>query len=159
MTTEDTPLLSTQNRQPAGRKHGKLDWWTFSTICLVFLINFLFFTGQMLALAPRMQIYESIICRDYSSRDVSKAPLDAGRCKDTDVQSELAFVLGIEELLTVFLSKHGRNAARDNILTLVLGLFSIPYSFVADRYGWCPVLSLSMFGVVLEMIWPLFVCK
>ena len=81
-------------------------------MCLVFLVNFLLYGGQLIALAPRIQLYESIICQDYSSGDTvegaaaAAANTSAPRCKAADVQAELAFVLGIEEFLTVFLSMH-----------------------------------------------------
>lgn len=69
------------------------------------MVNFFLYTGQSTVLAPRIQIYESIICRDYASRDLPAAALPGvGRCKEQDVQAELAFVLGIEEFLGVFLS-------------------------------------------------------
>lgn len=37
------------------------------------------------------------------------------------------------------------------------GVFTIPYSFAADKYGHAPILSLSIFGLILEMVWPLWV--
>lgn len=30
---------------------------------------------------------------------------------------------------------------------------------MADRYGWCAVLTLSLSGIVLETVWPFVVCK
>ncbi|KAL2183079.1 MFS general substrate transporter [Thermothelomyces heterothallicus CBS 203.75] len=168
---ETTPLLGTNRVDQVGQQHERQaqhenverskssSWWCWRqrwqsapvhpTLLLVFALNMLLYSGQTMALAPRMQMYEEIVCRDFSSRDggggggTGPLPLapGSGRCKDADVQAEVAFVLGMEEFLTVFLS-----------------VLSIPYSFMADKYGHGPVLSLSLLGIVLEMIWPLFVC-
>ncbi|KAL2015581.1 hypothetical protein VTK56DRAFT_5214 [Thermocarpiscus australiensis] len=149
---ESAPLLGTNRVGRVGQhehqaQHENTErtgwWWSarHSTLCLIFSLNILLYSGQMMALAPRMQMYEDIVCGDFSSRDGVAGALGGGRCKDADVQAELAFVLGMEEFLTVFLS-----------------VLSIPYSFMADKYGHGPVLSLSLLGIVLEMTWPLFIC-
>ncbi|KAF7514818.1 hypothetical protein G7054_g14972 [Neopestalotiopsis clavispora] len=99
---ETTPLLAAS---PSPRTRADRDKWTYAAWSLVFVVNFFLYTGQSTVLAPRIQIYESIICRDYASRDLPAAALPGvGRCKEQDVQAELAFVLGIEEFLGVFLS-------------------------------------------------------
>jgi hypothetical protein len=98
---ESTPLLARHTHT----QDNKRDWWAHSSLFLVFLVNFLLQGGQLIAVAPRVQIYESILCEDFSSRNIGEAvPIVGDRCKDADVQAELAFILGMEEFLTVFLS-------------------------------------------------------
>lgn len=99
---ESTPLLDedrVDQQTRSARRNGLYG---------IFCLNFLLFCGQAMTLAPRVQIYEDIICEKLPSRPlVTGTPLLAisdARCKDADIQAELAFVLGMEELLTVFLS-------------------------------------------------------
>ncbi|KAH8696757.1 major facilitator superfamily domain-containing protein [Talaromyces proteolyticus] len=138
MTSETTALLASNTQQQRKTR----DWWECSTVFLVFLINFLLQGSLFIVLAPRMQIYESILCQYHAPGNIGEVvPMNGDRCKDLDVQAELAFILGMEEFLTVFLS-----------------VLTIPYSLLADQYGWSSILSLSLCGIVLEMIWPFFIC-
>lgn len=105
------------------------------TIPLVYLTSFLFLFGETLQPAPRIAIYESIVCQQYYA---SPGPHD---CKIADVQQELAFLGGIERLSIIIPS-----------------ILAIPFAVLADRYGHSLVLAIAVFGVFLEDGWPFLVC-
>lgn len=106
-----------------------------NTITLVFLTTFLFLFGQTLQPAPRIAIYEDIVCRQYYG---SPGPHD---CKTTPVQEELAFLGGIERLTIIIPS-----------------ILAIPFAALADRYGHSFILAIALFGAVLGDAWPFLVC-
>jgi MFS family permease len=108
------------------------------TISLVYITAFLFLFGETLQPAPRIAIYESIVCDQYYADKTQNGPLD---CKIPPVQQELAFLGGIERLSIIIPS-----------------ILAIPFAALADRYGHSLVLSLAIFGVFLEDGWPFIVC-
>ncbi|KAE8351280.1 major facilitator superfamily domain-containing protein [Aspergillus coremiiformis] len=93
-------------------------------------------TVGYLTVAPRLVIFEEIICRDYYSRAMGD-PREMGDCKVEPVQSELALINGWREAL-------------DNIPAI---LVSIPYGILADRVGRKQVLLLGMLGCLLSDAW------
>ena len=108
------------------------------TISLVYITAFLFLFGETLQPAPRIAIYESIVCDQYYADRTQDGPLD---CKVPPVQQELAFLGGIERLSIIIPS-----------------ILAIPFAALADRYGHSLILSLAIFGVFLEDGWPYIVC-
>lgn len=107
---------------------------TKSTIPLIYITSFLFLFGETLQPAPRIAIYETIVCRQYYD---SPGPHD---CKVAPVQQELAFLGGIERLSIIIPS-----------------ILAIPFAALADRYGHSFVLAIALFGVFLEDGWPFLV--
>lgn len=105
------------------------------TIPLVYLTAFLFLFSETLQPAPRIAIYESIICRQHYG---TPGPHD---CKIAPVQEELAFLGGIERLSIIIPS-----------------ILAIPFAALADRYGHSLILAIAIFGVFLEDGWPFVVC-
>lgn len=105
------------------------------TIHLVYLTSFLFLFGETLQPAPRIAIYESIICQQHYG---SLGPHD---CKIAPVQEELAFLGGIERLSIIIPS-----------------ILAIPFAALADRYGHSLILAIAMFGIFLEDGWPFLIC-
>ncbi|KAH6639486.1 major facilitator superfamily domain-containing protein [Boeremia exigua] len=105
------------------------------TIPLVYLTSFLFLFGETLQPAPRIAIYESIVCQQHYA---SPGPHD---CKIAPVQEELAFLGGIERLSIIIPS-----------------ILAIPFAALADRYGHSLILAIAVFGVFLEDGWPFLVC-
>jgi MFS family permease len=108
------------------------------TIPLVYVTAFLFLFGETLQPAPRIAIYESIVCDQYYADKTQNGPFD---CKIPPVQQELAFLGGIERLSIIIPS-----------------ILASPFAALADRYGHSLVLSLAIFGVFLEDGWPFIVC-
>jgi len=102
---------------------------------LVYLTSFLFLFGETLQPAPRIAIYESIVCQQHYG---SPGPHD---CKIAPVQEELAFLGGIERLSII-----------------VPSILAIPFAALADRYGHSFILAIAVFGVFLEDGWPFLVC-
>lgn len=105
------------------------------TIPLVYLTAFLFLFGETLQPAPRIAIYESIVCQQHYG---APGPHD---CKIAPVQEELAFLGGIERLSVIIPS-----------------VLAIPFAALADRYGHSLILAIAIFGVFLEDGWPFVVC-
>ena len=70
---------------------------------LILLVDF----GEDLQEAPLMQIYEDIICRDYySKQEISwVVGADTNSCRVNAVQSELAFVNGMQKFLNIMPSQ------------------------------------------------------
>ncbi|KAL6709005.1 hypothetical protein ACN47E_002132 [Coniothyrium glycines] len=108
------------------------------TIPLVYLTSFLFLFGATLQPAPRIAIYENIVCHRYYGATTPPALRD---CKIAPVQQELAFLGGIERLSIIIPS-----------------VLAIPFAALADRYGHSLVLSIAIFGVFLGDGWPFVVC-
>lgn len=108
------------------------------TIPLVYLTSFLFLFGETLQPAPRLAIYESIICAQHYGSPATGAQHD---CKIAPVQQELAFLSGIERLSIIIPS-----------------ILAIPFAALADRYGHSLILAVAIFGIFLEDAWPFLVC-
>ncbi|KAL1610186.1 hypothetical protein SLS60_001851 [Paraconiothyrium brasiliense] len=104
------------------------------TIPLIYLTCFLFLFGETVQPAPRLAIYESIVCQQYYG---STGPHN---CKVAPVQQELALLGGIERLSIIIPS-----------------ILAIPFATLADRYGHSFVLAIAMFGVFMEDGWPFLV--
>ncbi|KAE8380876.1 major facilitator superfamily domain-containing protein [Aspergillus bertholletiae] len=100
---------------------------------LIFLIAD---TVSAMTMAPRLAIFEKIICQDHYSQVLSKDG-GVGDCKIEPVQSELALINGWREAL-------------DNIPPI---LVSVPYGILADRVGRKKVLLLAMVGCLLSDMW------
>ncbi|KAJ8116282.1 hypothetical protein OPT61_g2259 [Boeremia exigua] len=129
-------FLSKQQNNTNPRPRGFLAKMTAKyTIHLVYLTSFLFLFGETLQPAPRIAIYESIICQQHYG---SAGPHD---CKIAPVQEELAFLGGIERLSIIIPS-----------------VLAIPFAALADRYGHSLILAIAMFGIFLEDGWPFLVC-
>lgn len=105
------------------------------TINLVYLTSFLFLFGETLQPAPRIAIYESIVCQQHYG---SPGPHD---CKIAPVQEELALLGGVERLSIIIPS-----------------ILAIPFAALADHYGRSFILAIAIFGVFLEDGWPFLVC-
>lgn len=108
------------------------------TIPLIYLTSFLVLFGETLQPAPRLAIYEALVCKQYYlTHPPSSGPQD---CKVTPVQEELALLGGIERLSIIIPS-----------------ILAIPFAALADRYGHSLVLAIAIFGVFLEDAWPFLV--
>ncbi|KAB8251033.1 major facilitator superfamily domain-containing protein [Aspergillus flavus] len=101
---------------------------------LTFLITDI--AGQIIV-APRLAIFEHIICKAYYTQVSGAAGTGMGDCKVEPVQSELALINGWREMF-------------DNIPAIAV---SIPYGVVADRFGRKKVLLIAMVGCLLSDIW------
>lgn len=106
---------------------------TDPTIPLVYITAFLVLFGETVQPAPRLSIYESLVCKTYYASHPSPSP----DCKIPRVQSELALLSGIERLSVIIPS-----------------ILAIPFAFLADRHGHSLILAVAIFGVFLEDAWP-----
>ena len=104
------------------------------TIPLVYITSFLFLFGETIQPAPRIAIYESIVCRQFYG---SPGPHD---CKVPQVQEELALLGGIERLSIIIPS-----------------ILAIPFAALADRYGHSFILAIAISGVLMEDAWAFLI--
>ena len=101
--------------------------------------------GFYLQYVPLTSLLEKSICQSFYPdqfflQDPGQPPRDPSvpdRCKDNEIQAELAFVRGWQGTLD----------AIPGLLT------AIPYAIVADRHGRRPVLILAVVGVILHYCW------
>ncbi|THY89776.1 MFS general substrate transporter [Aureobasidium pullulans] len=130
---EDEPLLN-----PAPRTYR-----TRSVIVLVALVIVITSVAGGLIGLPFVRLIEDAICQEhYASRPVDgglfiTSDLDEAHCKVDAVQSRLAYVLAIQEML-------------DAIAGFT---FALPYGLFADRIGRTKVLALSFLGIWLAGCW------
>ncbi|THW02892.1 MFS general substrate transporter [Aureobasidium pullulans] len=130
---EDEPLLN-----PNARSYR-----TRSVIILVALVIVITSVAGGLIGLPFVRLIEDAICQEhYASRPVEgglfiTSDVDEAHCKVDAVQSRLAYVLAIQEML-------------DAIAGFT---FALPYGLVADRIGRTKVLALSFLGIWLAGCW------
>jgi MFS family permease len=106
------------------------------TIPLIYLTSFLFLFGESIQPSPRIAIYESVSCRQYYDSQGT----NIGDCKVPAVQEELSLLIGMERLSIIIPS-----------------ILAIPFAALADRVGHSTVLSVAIFGVLLEDFFPLII--
>ncbi|KAG2160618.1 hypothetical protein VTO58DRAFT_104841 [Aureobasidium pullulans] len=130
---EDEPLLN-----PAPRTYR-----TRSVIVLVALVIVITSVAGGLIGLPFVRLIEDAICQEhYASRPVDgglfiTSDLDEAHCKVDALQSRLAYILAVQEML-------------DAIAGFT---FALPYGLVADRIGRTKVLALSFLGIWLAGCW------
>ncbi|PMB64982.1 hypothetical protein BM221_009169 [Beauveria bassiana] len=107
--------------------------------CLLLLLCIM--VGNGMTDTPLNEISEAIICRNIFGQVPD--PASDPRCKDSQVQSELALISGWE--LTFGL-----------IPSLVVG---VPFGLAADKYGRRAVILLTSVGVVLSTLLTIVICE
>ncbi|GFG23267.1 metapyrocatechase 2 [Aspergillus udagawae] len=130
---EEAPLLG-DNHASESRRSTHARWILIVLSLGIIAINF----GSNLAMAPQIQIFESIICRKLHPEIAfltTQEQIDA-RCKAADVQGELALVNGWKETL-------------DTLPGIFLAL---PFGLMADQAGRKMVLRLSLLGLITEEV-------
>ncbi|KAL2370199.1 hypothetical protein RJ035_005845 [Blastomyces gilchristii] len=159
---ETDTLLGTDSRPPPARPRvfrSKPVVFVFLCVFIVFFID----SGAYLSIAPLARICEAIAHRTYyEKRDPGRYRLleeiPEEKCKISPVQSELAFVQGLqisfEALPTDLLS------AWVHFWTFMGILLSVPYGRLADnvRYGRKFTLALAVAGLLLGQLWVIMVC-
>ncbi|THY24190.1 MFS general substrate transporter [Aureobasidium pullulans] len=132
-TREDEPLLN-----PSPHTYR-----TKSVLILVALVIVITSVAGGLIGLPFVRLIEDAICQEhYASRPVEgglfiTSDVDEAHCKVDTVQSRLAYILAIQEML-------------DAIAGFT---FALPYGLVADRIGRTKVLALSFLGIWLAGCW------
>jgi hypothetical protein len=154
---ETTPLLATEpsTEQEIGQQ-GQVDdlnkvgsnlgstQQSTRILTLVCTLLMLLDIAGFLGLAPQMQIFEDIICRNYYAgqpNQIDTLPVNE-RCKIEPVQSELAII----------------QAYKDTFDQLPGILFGVVYGLLADRVGRRPILLCGMLGLALSGLWVKVVC-
>jgi MFS family permease len=115
-------------------------------VALVIIIAVVSDIGESLYAAPRVRLFESIVCtRYYMHEDPSLVHRHGHHvpehlCKVNPVQDELASVLGWQLFF-------------DSIPAILL---PVPYGYLADTRGRKRILFMAMVGYTLSYIWTLF---
>lgn len=129
---EETPLLGHDHAPESGR-FTRARWVLIALSLGIIAVNF----GSYLAMAPQIQIFESIICQKLHPETALLTTKERNaRCKAPDVQGELALVNGWKETL-------------DTLPGIFLAL---PFGLVADQAGRKRVLMLSLIGLTMEEV-------
>lgn len=151
---EATPLLSSATEAHSGPTKASFSSRTgcsWRWVCVVAYCIAIAVTadiGEYLFLAPKVRLFESIICTDYYLReDPSLVTRDGSvlehLCKVDPVQDKLAMILGWQLFF-------------DSIPAILL---PIPYGYLADKYGRKWITVLSMFGYTLSWASMLFIVR
>lgn len=130
------PLETGELVEVAGHDH--IQWRAVIIVTLsLFIIAFGAFAFQV---ALTQQV-ERLTCKSF----VEAAQLNGtgDPCKSVEVQKEVAYVLGI-----------------NNMMDAIPGLLvAVPYGALADTRGRRFVLVLGYFGLALDLLWQVVVCK
>jgi hypothetical protein len=172
-TGETEPLLQPENspesardsesfRQPesSSSKHA------LRVIVLIATVTLISDLAGYAAVAPQLQLFEEIICRQYYTTIGALSAhdqLDRELCKIEPVQSELALINGWTDTFQTIPGKAPVESLR--ILTRITHRFPIglllalPHGALADRIGRKPILLLGMTGCILGECWTRIVCE
>ena len=163
---ERAPLLSRSDRGRSNQDESDDEdhFSTRSAFAVTIAISVLLMMADIcndIVMAPRMVIFEDIICRNHYAGIAGVAD-----CKIEPVQSELARINGWKRTFTMipgmrnfffFSCFNGVACGLANASGIGLAL-SIPYGALADRIGRSKVLSLALCGVLLNETWTAIVC-
>ncbi|KAJ9498436.1 hypothetical protein H2202_006123 [Exophiala xenobiotica] len=122
-------------------------WPWMHVVALVIIIAVVSDIGESLYAAPRVRLFESVVCtRYYVYEDPSLVHRHGHHvpehlCKVNPVQDELASVLGWQLFF-------------DSIPAILL---PVPYGYLADTRGRKRILIMAMVGYTLSYVWTLFV--
>lgn len=113
-------------------------------VILLFSLTISVAIGGTLCDTAVYELLEGAICRRiHGTPPYARAGDHENPCKDTDVQSELSFIMGW-----------------DMSIGLLPGLLlAVPYGAVADKYGRIIVVGLSLLGVTLSAGLVFLVCE
>ncbi|KAF2258094.1 MFS general substrate transporter [Lojkania enalia] len=141
MTASTLVSLRAAARQ---RSYTKTQFIILITL-VVFVIDFAF----RLVDAPRIEIFEHIICNAYYKSDLtvlisnrSEWTKFGSSCVVDAVQSELAILTQFKDTL-------------DMLPSLVL---AVPYGILAETFGRKPIMLMSMIGIAAEMLTDVLIC-
>ena len=145
--TAETPLLqrtSSRDDQEAITipPHPHL----FRVVAIVIVALFLVEVGDYMMRAPFLRLLEDIVCRKFYESTAPfgshvTLPIPEDECKIAAVQAEVAMIKGW-----------------DQAFSCIPAIFlAVPYGYVGDRYGRKIPLVLSLFGLLLGIIWVAFV--
>lgn len=123
-------------------------WPWINVVALCIALAVIGDISEYFVLAPRVRVYESILCTDYYLRENPSLVGDDGSvpeqfCKVDYVQGQIAMI-------------QGWNLFFQSIPAILL---PIPYGYLADKYGRKWFMALSLFGCILAYAFELFVVR
>ncbi|XDG08372.1 hypothetical protein ABKA04_007987 [Annulohypoxylon sp. FPYF3050] len=150
--TESSPLLTnTQPRRPPHRSRLSVasiasvhvpkvhnGWTIVNFLCAIALLAS---SASGFINIPVTRIVEDVVCRQYHGVQGAGSPIDEKQCKDDSIQSKVAFIMALS---SSFDSAVGFLAA-------------FPWGLAADRIGRKPVFVLSLFGMIIAILWGMTV--
>ena len=163
---EESPLLERASALPPSKSswRRRLDQ---HVVILCFILIILLEIGVYLQLAPLNELVEQIICRDYLAEHKERGMLGLQdpRCKNAEVQGKLAMLRGWQSTFDCIPGKPVIlslcfNVSLKAFTDILIGMLTaIPYGLMSDTYGRRVVLVMSLFGVMLGVIWYDIVCR
>ena len=129
---------------PSTQQDKRCSWPWIYFVGVVLAIAVVSDVGETLWVAPRMRLFESVICSDYY-RAVDPSLVDGDGsvpeklCKVDAVQEKLASILGLQFFF-------------DSVPAIIL---PIPYGYLADKSGRKWILIFSLWGYAASYAWTL----
>ncbi|KAM4068169.1 major facilitator superfamily protein [Hirsutella rhossiliensis] len=135
---ETTALLGSQSPPNDARVPPSCRGRKPQTIVLLLSLLVLFLScSDSLSAVPSTRLLEDAICRRYTVRNATEAPIDEQSCKADSVQSELAYLKGLMDTLEAAIGL----------------LVAFPYAALSDKIGRKPILLLFITGYFLSSAW------
>ncbi|KAI0124981.1 major facilitator superfamily domain-containing protein [Xylariales sp. AK1849] len=144
-STEARDALNKPFASAPSHHRTRCSWPWVHVVALCIVIAVVSDIGEYLYSAPRLRLFESIICtRHYLQEDPSLVDRDGAvpehLCKVNPVQDRVASILGWQAFF-------------DSLPAILL---PIPYGYLADKYGRKWILTLAMTGYTLSYMVTLF---
>ena len=93
VTEESSLLPGVQADAAPATKHAR------RIVTLLIIVLFLLCTALISFLIPQLRIIENILCHKYYGDSWSTGEIDEKLCKVDEIQSELAYIMGITSML------------------------------------------------------------
>jgi hypothetical protein len=145
-TTESLPPNQESAPKPIPTLHRSSSTWPWKyVVILCMALAIISDIGEDLFAAPKVRLFESVICTQYYSNNDPSYLGPGGTvkeelCKIDPVQDEVAFILGWQLFF-------------DSIPAILL---PIPYGYIADKYGRKWILCFALAGYTLSWASTLF---
>ncbi|KAI0452339.1 major facilitator superfamily domain-containing protein [Xylaria acuta] len=112
-----------------------------TVINILYFITFIASYSSGFFELPFTRLIEDLICHDYYDVRGSTQPIDESRCKEDDIQKELAYLLAVQYTL----------------YSIVSFVAAFPWGLAADKIGRKPIVAVAMTGGLIGSLFQLAV--
>jgi hypothetical protein len=146
--SDSQDCLDGPSTSPPYVHRSRCSWLWLRVVALGITIAVVSDAGESLYAAPRIRLFESIVCTHYYQQEDPSLVHKGGHlpeylCKVDPVQDELASVFRGQLFF-------------DSIPAILL---PIPYGYLADKYGRKWILFMAMLGYTLSYAWTLLAVR